>query len=87
MSIITEKKSITPDELTTLRGIQEETQTLVFTLGEIEVMRIQLDERYNQSKTLLAELTKREDSFNTLLLNKYGDIELDPTTGEFNVSN
>ena len=87
MSIITEKKSLSPDDLSTLRDIQEKTQTLVFTLGEIEVMRIQLDERYNQSKTLLAELTKREDSFNTLLLNKYGDIELDPTTGEFNVSN
>ena len=87
MSIITEKKALSPDDLSTLRDIQEKTQTLVFTLGEIEVMRIQLDERYNQSKTLLAELTKREDSFNTLLLNKYGDIELDPTTGEFNVSN
>ena len=87
MSIITEKKSLSPDDLSTLRDIQEKTQTLVFTLGEIEVMRIQLDERYNQSKTLLAELTKREDSFNTLLLNKYGDIELDPTTGEFTTSN
>ena len=87
MSIITEKKSLSPDDLSTLRDIQEKTQTLVFTLGEIEVMRIQLDERYNQSKTLLSELTKREDSFNTLLLNKYGDIELDPTTGEFTTSN
>jgi len=87
MSIITEKKALSPEDLSTLRDIQEKTQTLVFTLGEIEVMRIQLDERYNQSKTLLAELTKREDAFNTLLSNKYGDIELDPTTGEFNVSN
>ena len=87
MSIITEKKALSPEDLSTLRDIQEKTQTLVFTLGEIEVMRIQLDERYNQSKTLLVELTKRENAFNTLLSNKYGDIELDPTTGEFNVSN
>jgi|LauGreDrversion4_2_1035121.scaffolds.fasta_scaffold1704932_1 hypothetical protein len=87
MSIITEKKSISAEDLSTLRDIQEKTQTLVFALGEIEVMRIQLDERYEQSRAHLIELTQRENAFNTLLANKYGDIELNPTTGEFTVSN
>jgi hypothetical protein len=87
MSIITEKKSITTDELTTLRGIQEETQTLVFTLGEIEIMRLQLNERHDEAKKQLLDLTNRENAFNELVSRKYGDIDLDPTTGEFTTSN
>lgn len=87
MSIITEKKSITPDELTTLRGIQEETQTLVFTLGEIEIMRLQLNERHEEAKKQLLDLTNRENAFNELVFQKYGDINLDPSTGEFTTSN
>ena len=87
MSIITEKKSITADELTTLRGIQEETQTLVFTLGEIEIMRLQLNERHDEAKKQLLDLTNRENAFNELVSQKYGDIDLDPSTGEFTTSN
>jgi len=87
MSIITEKKSITTDELTTLRGIQEETQTLVFTLGEIEIMRLQLNERHDEAKKQLLDLTNRENAFNELVSRKYGDIDLDPSTGEFTTSN
>ena len=87
MSIITEKNSITTDELTTLRGIQEETQTLVFTLGEIEIMRLQLNERHDEAKKQLLDLTNRENSFNELVSQKYGDIDLDPLTGEFTTSN
>ena len=87
MSIITEKKSITTDELTTLRGIQEETQPLVFTLGEIEIMRLQLNERHDEAKKQLLDLTNRENAFNELVSQKYGDIDLDPSTGEFTTSN
>ena len=87
MSIITEKKSITTDELTTLRGIQEVTQTLVFTLGEIEIMRLQLNERHDEAKKQLLDLTNRENAFNELVSQKYGDIDLDPSTGEFTTSN
>lgn len=87
MSIITEKKSITPDELTTLRGIQEETQTLVFTLGEIEIMRLQLNERHEEAKKQLLNLTNRENAFNESISSKYGNIDLDPSTGEFTTSN
>ena len=87
MSIITEKRSITTDELTTLRGIQEETQTLVFTLGEIEIMRLQLNERHEEAKKKLLDLTNRENAFNESISSKYGNIDLDPSTGEFTTSN
>ena len=87
MSIITEKKSISAEDLSTLRDIQEKTQTLVFTLGEIEIMRLQLNERHEEAKKQLLDLTNRENAFNTLLSNKYGDIDLDPSTGEFTTSN
>jgi hypothetical protein len=87
MSIITEKKSISAEDLSTLRDIQEKTQTLVFALGEIEIMRLQLNERHEEAKKQLLDLTNRENAFNTLLSNKYGDIDLDPSTGEFTTSN
>ena len=87
MSIITEKKALSPDDLSTLRDIQEKTQTLVFTLGEIEIMRLQLNERHDEAKKQLLDLTNRENSFNELVSQKYGDIDLDPLTGEFTTSN
>jgi hypothetical protein len=87
MSIITEKKSISAEDLSTLRDIQEKTQTLVFTLGEIEIMRLQLNERHEEAKKQLLDLTNRENAFNELVSQKYGDIDLDPSTGEFTTTN
>ena len=46
METVTTNTVLSTDELQSLRDIQKETQSLVLELGEIELMRIQLDERH-----------------------------------------
>jgi hypothetical protein len=45
-------------------------------------MRIQLDERHAIAKIQLTDLSKRESEFNNSLYEKYGQVNLNPETGE-----
>ncbi len=45
METVTEKKFLTENELTQLKEIQSQTQSIVLELGEIELLKIQLEER------------------------------------------
>ena len=82
METVTTNTVLSTDELQSLRDIQKETQSLVLELGEVELMRIQLDERHAIAKTQLTELSKRESEFNNSLYEKYGQVNLNPETGE-----
>lgn len=83
MSIVTEKKVLTKEELDNLRSLQQQFQTIQFELGEIEVIKIQMEERYESAKKLLKETQTKEQSFTNSLKEKYGDISLNVETGEF----
>jgi hypothetical protein len=82
METVTTNTVLSSDELNQLRNIQQQTQTLVFELGEIELIRIQLDERYTNAKQELSKLSESEKIFNQSLFEKYGQINLNPETGE-----
>jgi ribosome-binding ATPase YchF (GTP1/OBG family) len=82
MGIVSEKKFLTKEELKSLREIQEKTQSVVIELGEIELYKIRLEERYNTVKEFLNELKNIEENFSKLVTDKYGKINLDPKTGE-----
>ena len=82
METVTTNTVLSTDELQSLRDIQKETQSLVLELGEVELMRIQLDERHATAKTQLTELSKRESEFNNSLYEKSGQVNLNPETGE-----
>ena len=45
METVTENQVLTEEELQTLKTIQEETQALIAELGEIELIKIQLENR------------------------------------------
>jgi hypothetical protein len=83
MSIVTEKNVLTKEELDNLRSLQQQFQTIQFELGEIEVIKIQMEERYESAKKLLKETQTKEQSFTNSLKEKYGDISLNVETGEF----
>lgn len=83
MSIVTEKKVLTKEELDNLRSLQQDFQNVQFELGEIEVIKIQMEERYESAKKLLKETQTKEQSFTNSLKEKYGDISLNVETGEF----
>jgi len=82
METVTTNPVLSTDELQSLRDIQKQTQSLVLELGEIELMRLQLDDRHAEAKTKLTELSNLESQFNQSLYNKYGQINLNPETGE-----
>ena len=83
MGIVTEKNVITQEELNELQDHLNKSQTLTLELGEIELVKLQLEERYKAAKKTLAELTTKEQEMNKAITNKYGKISLDYKTGEY----
>ena len=86
METVTENKVLTQEELQTLNTIQEETQSLINELGEIELIKFQLEERRERAKTSLAEVSQKEQDFTQLVFEKYGRVNLNPQTGEITSS-
>jgi hypothetical protein len=82
METVTENKFLAEEELQTLKTIQTETQALIAELGEISLIRLQIDERYNQAKAFLDSLIKKEQDFNQSVINTYGRSNINPETGE-----
>ena len=82
MSIVTEKKFLTEEEKNTLKEIQTSTQALIAELGEIELIKIQLEERHANAKKFLTELGEKEKEFTQSVFDKYGKSSINPETGE-----
>ena len=90
MSIIQEvpeKKFLTEEEKTTLKDLQTKTESLVVELGEISLIKIQVENRYETAKSYLTEISNQEKEFTKTLFDKYGKFNLDPETGEIIKSN
>lgn len=82
MSIVTEKKFLIKEELQTLQQIQSKTKSLIVELGEIELIKLQLENRHEAAKKFLNDLYISEQEFTDLIFKKYGKINLDSNTGE-----
>ena len=82
MSIVTEKKFLIKEELQTLQQIQSKTKSLIVELGEIELIKLQLENRHEVAKKFLNDLYISEQEFTDLIFEKYGKINLDSNTGE-----
>ena len=76
------KKFLEKEEIENLKSIQTETQAIILELGEIEMMKIQLEKRKDNAHSFLEELEKREKDFTDSVFKKYGKINLNPETGE-----
>ena len=84
---VTEKKFLTEEEKTALKDIQTKTESLVVELGEISLIKIQIENRYETAKSYLTEVSNQEKEFTKTLFDKYGKFNLDPETGEIIKSN
>ena len=82
MSIVSEKKFLTEEEKTTLKEIQKNTQSLINELGEIELIKLQLENRHETAKKFLNEVAEKEQDFTKSIFEKYGKSNIDPETGE-----
>ena len=78
----TEKKFLTEEEKTTLKDLQTKTESIVVELGEISLIKIQVENRYETAKSYLTEILNQEKEFTKTLFDKYGKFNLDPETGE-----
>ena len=78
------KKFLEKEEIENLKSIQTETQAIILELGEIEMIKIQLEKRKSNANSFLEELEKREKTFTDSIYQKYGKIDLNPETGEIN---
>jgi hypothetical protein len=82
MSIVSEKKFLTEEEKSTLKEIQLKTQSLILELGEIELIKIQIENRYEGAKSFLNNLSIKEEEFNQKIFETYGKSSVNPETGE-----
>jgi len=80
--VIQNNKFLTEEELTKLQEIQNKTRNLVLELGEIDLIKIQINQRHQIAKDYLFEIQDEENKFNESLNEKYGQIQLNPETGE-----
>ena len=81
-AVTTEKKFLTEEEFKTLQQIQEETQNVILELGQIELIKIQIEQRHTIARDFLEDLSNREKEFTKLVFEKYGKSNIDPSTGE-----
>jgi hypothetical protein len=82
MSTVTEKKFLTEEEQATLKEIQTNTRALIAELGEIGLVKIQVEKRHENAKAFLAELGEKETEFTQKVFETYGKCTIDPETGE-----
>ena len=85
MAIVTnkeEKKFLTKEELNKLKEIQNQTQSLILELGEIEMTKLQIEKRHEVAKSFLNELSEREQQLTKSVFDKYGKCNINPETGE-----
>ena len=82
METVTEKQVLTQEELQILQSIIDETRNIINEFGEIEMIKIQLESRKENTKTRLVDLTNRDTKFQEEIFNKYGKVNVNPTTGE-----
>jgi len=67
--------------------LQTKTESIVVELGEISLIKIQVENRYESAKSYLTEISNQEKEFTKTLFDKYGKFNLDPETGEIIKSN
>ena len=82
METVTQNQDLTQDELQILKNLQNETQSIILELGEIELTKIQLEKRHESAKTFLVGLELKEQEFTKNIFEKYGKVSIDHSTGE-----
>ena len=67
---------LTQEEQDIFISIQTQTSELIQELGEIELIKIQLENRTQTAKSKLTEISNLEQSNNQTLFEKYGNVSI-----------
>lgn len=74
---------ITDEELKKVEELKQETSQIVYSLGEIQYQRANLDLVEAQVKEQVKEFKAKESRFLNQLKEKYGNVSINIETGEF----
>lgn len=77
---------LTQEELTTLKSINERNRAVIAEFGEIEILKLQLDDRRKYAEEYLTNLRNEQDANGKALTEKYGNGSINLETGEFEPS-
>jgi hypothetical protein len=70
-------------ELQQLKLIQEKNQAILLEFGQIELIKLELENRINNAKAYLKELREEETTLSQFLESTYGKGSIDLDKGEF----
>ena len=73
----------TEEELTSLKGIQNKSQSITFKAGQVYLQKISLEEQELNLKTIINTLKESESTIAKQLTEKYGKGSIDIESGEF----
>ena len=80
-------QKLTNEEIEDITSIRNEASQIFFELGRIAIRRrnvnLQIDEDEEKLENQHDELVQKENELYQALNKKYGDGEIDPSTGEF----
>lgn len=78
-----ENTKLTQEEISQLQEVRQQSQALVLELGNLELAKIQLENRYDELVEFYDDLKNRERELGKTLSDKYGDGTIDIEKGEF----
>lgn len=78
-----DNKQLSQEELQQLKTFQNESNTIMFTLGQIDVQKALLEGQRSEVLEKLANLQEQNNTFAKTLQEKYGEGNIDLETGEF----
>lgn len=78
-----ENQKLTQEEIKQLQEVQQQNQALALELGNLELTKIQVKNRYEELVEFHNELKTKEQEFGKTLSEKYGNGTIDLDKGEF----
>jgi hypothetical protein len=76
-------QKLTDEELKTIKEIQEQNQALALELGNLELTKIQVENRYDELVDFYNKLKEKEQELGKELSDKYGNGTINLEAGEF----
>jgi hypothetical protein len=78
-----ETKQLLQEELQQVKTIQQNNQAITIEFGQIELAKIDLEDRIENAKVFLKNLKEEEKTLSEFLEQKYGKGSLNIETGQF----
>jgi hypothetical protein len=78
-----ENTKLTTEEIQELQEVRQQTQALITELGNLELTKIQIENRYDELVDFYSQLKEKERELGKTLSEKYGDGTIDIEKGEF----